>query len=129
MKKCAHCQQTKELKFFRRRSNQKDGLDYNCRECSCQQSKESKYRIRYGITLHEKTDMLIKQDGLCALCKEKIVGRICVDHNHRTDVVRGILCNSCNIGLGAFYDDVEKLQLAIKYLQQHNSLDNSKLVR
>jgi hypothetical protein len=118
MKKCAHCQQIKELKDFRKKLSQKDGFDYNCRKCSCQQSKESKYRVRYGITLQEKELKLEEQKGLCALCGEKITSRVCVDHNHRTDQVRGILCNSCNIGLGAFYDSVEKLNMAIQYLKR-----------
>lgn len=127
MKKCAHCKNIKKLDEFRRRSNQKDGLDYNCKICSCQQSKESKYRIRYGITLQEKEQMLKKQNDLCGLCNEKIIGRICVDHDHKKELVRGILCNSCNIGLGAFYDNTNKLVKAIKYLEKWNRLNNPSL--
>lgn len=126
MKKCAHCKQKKDLKDFRKVSNQKDGYGYNCRECSCQQSKESKYRVRYGITLQEKELMFKNQNGLCALCKEKIIGKICVDHDHKTEKIRGILCNICNIGIGLFNDDEKKLQLAINYLKRWNNYKNLK---
>jgi hypothetical protein len=41
-----------------------------------------------------------------------------VDHDHITGKVRGLLCNDCNLGIGHFKDNIEKLKLAIKYLEE-----------
>ena len=51
----------------------------------------------------------------CMICGAD--DRLCIDHDHSTKAVRGILCLSCNLGLGSFKDDPEKLKMAIKYLE------------
>src|SRR4051812_36980393 len=99
MKKCCHCKQIKPYTEFGKRSNQKDGYNYNCSVCKNQQGKESKYRARYGITLEDKLEMLRNQDGKCIICGEEM-DRMVVDHCHKTGKVRGILCDNCNRGLG-----------------------------
>lgn len=60
-------------------------------------------------------EMLELQHGLCAICSEKMV-QPAVDHCHATKRVRGLLCRSCNVGLGFFKDDPERLRRAIDYL-------------
>lgn len=61
-------------------------------------------------------------DGCCDLCGEfKGIRKLCLDHNHQTGKVRGLICDSCNRGLGFFRDDVNKLNNAIRYLNDHNS--------
>ncbi len=67
--------------------------------------------------------MLLAQDGCCAICKSSDPGRkksqwFCVDHDHKTGEVRGLLCNSCNAGLGFLKDSIETLAQAIIYLKQ-----------
>jgi hypothetical protein len=42
---------------------------------------------------------------------------LCVDHDHNTGIVRGILCGHCNVAIGMFKDDIIKLNQAIKYLK------------
>ena len=48
--------------------------------------------------------MYIEQLGQCAICRCDIsTGKDChIDHCHDTDIVRGLLCNKCNNGLGMF---------------------------
>ena len=72
---------------------------------------------RYGITPMQYDRMA--KNG-CQICGTKSCGtgkRLAVDHNHETGKVRGILCTSCNNGLGRFNDRADLLQSAIDYLK------------
>ena len=76
---------------------------------------------QYGIDGPEYDRMLHDQGGVCAICKspstgDKRGGRFHVDHCHTTGKVRGLLCLSCNHGLGKFKDSTESLKRAIEYL-------------
>jgi hypothetical protein len=63
-------------------------------------------------------EMRIAQGGVCAICKNKNgMKQLCVDHCHKTFLIRGLLCSSCNVSLGGFRDSVEILTNAIKYLE------------
>jgi hypothetical protein len=82
---------------------------------------------RYGITLEDLDQLLRDQDYLCAICSrpEQIVDyrtkkpqRLSVDHDWKTGLIRGLLCSSCNTGIGKLDHDVEILQHAIGYLQR-----------
>ena len=81
----------------------------------------------FGITLEEYNTLFIKQSGLCAICFKsetiKQFGKIkplSVDHCHKTNKIRGLLCSSCNVGLGHFKDDILLLGSAKKYLIENN---------
>jgi membrane-associated HD superfamily phosphohydrolase len=75
-------------------------------------------RLReYGITEDEFKYLLKKQDGRCAICKNNLISKICIDHNHVTGEVRGLLCNPCNMALGLLKDDIIVLTNALKYLE------------
>ena len=73
----------------------------------------------YGITEAEYETMVSEQSGLCRLCGGKPNGKgaLHIDHDHSTGKVRGLLCHSCNTGLGSFKDNPELMALAIKYLK------------
>lgn len=79
----------------------------------------------YGVTPEQFEQMLATQGGVCAICgtdQWDSKGRgPNVDHDHTTGKVRGILCNSCNNGLGRFRDDTALLLAAVKYLEAHVS--------
>jgi hypothetical protein len=66
--------------------------------------------------------MLARQHGACAICKRISSKRLCVDHCHATDKVRGLLCWGCNIGLGNFADDPSRLREAAAYLEAARGL-------
>lgn len=53
--------------------------------------------------------------GECATCGS--VERLCIDHDHATGRVRGLLCNDCNLSLGYAKDSIETLKNLIKYLE------------
>src|ERR1035437_6891793 len=74
---------------------------------------------KYGITLEQHKQMFMAQNGKCAICNKifdnpKIV---CVDHNHKTNQIRQLLCVKCNSGLGYFDENIEALLNAVEYLK------------
>jgi hypothetical protein len=85
----------------------------------------SDLRKMHGITIEQYEEMERQQGGVCAICgqKERAVNPktgeargLAVDHCHSGNHIRGLLCSSCNTGLGLFQDDVDRLRKAIDYL-------------
>lgn len=76
---------------------------------------------RYGLSHEEWLEIWEDQDGKCAICKELFTtpSDAFIDHNHKTDEVRGLLCNRCNLGLGIFEDDPKIMINAIEYLSKN----------
>lgn len=77
---------------------------------------------RYGITEADWTRMLAEQNGVCAICGTDTpcprTGKTWhIDHCHETGIVRGLLCNSCNRGIGQLGDDPDRLEAAARYLR------------
>lgn len=75
-----------------------------------------KLRTRYGLIPQQFDQMRDRQLGLCAICLCLPTSGLCVDHCHVTGKVRGLLCNSCNVGLANFRDNAEALTRAMEYL-------------
>ena len=74
----------------------------------------------YGIDFQDYDRMLSEQNGVCWICEEQDPhGRLAIDHCHTTGKIRGLLCRNCNRALGAFKDNVERLQRAIDYINKH----------
>ena len=115
-KKCTKCKIPKERtkEFFPLHNKVKDGLDSWCRKCRSTYRNEINRGVFRDSISDENLKRLKKQITSCQICgkKEDLV----VDHNHKTNVVRGILCNHCNRGIGHFLDNESLLKLAIKYL-------------
>lgn len=60
------------------------------------------YRLktRYGITLEQYQELFDKQEGRCALCSKhqsELKNRLAVDHCHKTQEIRSLLCQHCNL--------------------------------
>ena len=68
----------------------------------------------YGLTPEMWSDLIESQDGLCAICWD--VPAVHIDHDHKTGLVRGVLCQTCNIGLGHLRDDPRLLRSAADYI-------------
>lgn len=144
-KPCSSCNESFPLSTFHKASGTFDGLSSKCPDCTSEYwkswynddkvekqslnnitnrewSKTSKGQAlmlkkrlkKYGLS-QEKFDALIERsEGFCEICEEKEFQAI--DHCHETGRVRGLLCNSCNLALGGFKDNVEILRKAISYL-------------
>jgi hypothetical protein len=83
--------------------------------------RRSKLKHTYGITIEQYDRMFVLQGGKCAICFNKKPGgrtkRFFIDHCHKTQKIRGLLCMRCNTGLGLFLDNSEFLFNAISYLK------------
>jgi len=106
-----------------------------CRDCNSDLTKSQdsynreRRRIRhyekaYGLTIDTYDRLLVLQEGSCAICKGNPTGtavHFTVDHNHKTGLTRGLLCSSCNRGLGLLKDNAEILGEAMKYLRERGT--------
>ena len=81
--------------------------------------KYTQLKHRYGIDREDYGRMIERQNNACALCREEFSNNIQVDHCHNTGKIRGLLCRTCNVGLGHFGEDIERLRAAIEYLRKH----------
>ncbi len=92
---------------------------------------EGRLKSKYGLTLEEYDQMLIAQNGVCAICrgpevaedKNGFVKRLSVDHNHKTGKVRGLLCWKCNTMIGFAKDNPDVLAEATAYLVNADGYD------
>jgi hypothetical protein len=77
--------------------------------------------LKRGLTPLDYERMLVAQNGVCAICRQRDNGkRLAVDHSHATGRVRGLLCFSCNTGIGKLGDDPARLRLAADYLEKQS---------
>ena|SRR3990167_2152743 len=77
--------------------------------------KARRLETRYGLSVDAYQELYKIRDGKCDICgikKEKLD----IDHCHKTNKVRGLLCGKCNRGLGMFMDNPELLEKAKKYI-------------
>lgn len=74
---------------------------------------------RYGITQEDFEKMLSEQKNMCRICGNEFSSSkdTHIDHCHNSNIVRGLLCNGCNLALGQFKDNIDIMENAIKYLQ------------
>jgi hypothetical protein len=72
---------------------------------------------RYGISVEDYDRMWNSQHGLCAMCGKPLHEKTVVDHDHKTNRVRGILHPSCNLGV-SFVETEDFVSLAITYLNR-----------
>ena len=78
-------------------------------------------KTRYGLTQEQYDTVLKSQNGLCAICGTDDPGsnrkNWCVDHDHKTGRIRGLLCNNCNRGIGLLKEDLFVFESAMVYLR------------
>jgi hypothetical protein len=154
LKTCTKCLETKEVSEFAvRNRNKKQRLQAHCKSCnkiyrSLNKEHERVYRkdyrkrtpilqkdkmlkYSYGITHKEYQDLVIQQENTCAICKN-FCEVLVVDHDHSccpgpkscSKCIRGLLCRTCNLGLGYFKDNNKYLENALKYLKRNPDEDN-----
>lgn len=76
------------------------------------------------ITLQQFENMLSEQDHKCKICGREDKGykkRLAVDHDHKTGIVRGLLCGACNTTIGLLKDDWLLFERAANYLRSFHA--------
>lgn len=124
MKECTRCKQTKKLEEFYKTSPKYGGKPRSaCKECYIEwrntTGRNKQYKRRYGITIEDYNTIFNSQNGKCSICKKhqsEFKTALAVDHCHKSNEIRGLLCYNCNSGLGRFQDNVDNLTEAISYL-------------
>lgn len=101
------------------------GIQAECRECQAVRDKRRNY-AKYGITESDYLSMLRRQGGRCAICGTTDAGNwkgsqrcFCIDHDHLSGKIRGILCSHCNMALGHFKDSIQNLREAVAYMEYY----------
>jgi hypothetical protein len=115
---CAVCGRAQPAHAFHKAQLNRRKRKPWCKTC-CRDYQLAK---KFKIGLSDYAAMLEGQGGCCKICgsdqpASNGKAEFCVDHDHRSGRVRGLLCNKCNIGLGAFKDSVDTLRRAIAYLE------------
>jgi len=85
-------------------------------------------KYRYGITAEQYNQMMAAQGGVCVICAiagtVKVEKRsLCVDHDHVTGRVRGLLCHRHNFLLGNAGDSLAELSAAYHYLNHYKQYE------
>jgi hypothetical protein len=144
MKTCSNCHLSRAHPEFYRDRRKRDGLSSTCKECSKARSRawaeahperardttarwrqNNLHKLRgynlkweYGLSSEEYQLLYDRQDGRCGICSSYF-DVLCVDHDHATGAVRGLLCRRCNSALGGFSDDSTRLRQALAYLEKY----------
>lgn len=149
MKQCPRCKEQHEISCFCRDRTNVDGLNTYCRACvkemrndpRCraldnasqraryhgnvderEARRDRKYKRNYGLSLISYNRLLADQHHKCAICGTVPFDdkhHLCVDHNHSTGVVRGLLCASCNSLIGYVHENPTRLTNAAIYLRKY----------
>lgn len=154
MKTCTKCLEVKPLDSFHRRRDAADGMSPQCKDCRKERQRayrKSHYeemrayekarnatpkqklaqrnsilKRKYGISKQDFDNRFEAQGKACLICKstDKRPSNYCVDHNHVTLEVRGIVCRKCNTAMGQMNDDPLLLRAAARYLEEAAKNDN-----
>jgi Recombination endonuclease VII len=153
---CGTCKLEKPVAEFHKSNRSPTGLDFQCKACTAkaaaiyrskhlererargrayQQAHAVQTRAkRYGTTVEVLYGLHESQEHKCPGCLRELeaLGTVkgwCVDHDHASGRVRGLLCGHCNICLGQSLEDSAVLRRLADYLDSHNAASNASLCK
>ena len=121
----------KRAKESAKQWREKNREKYRKWQADHRQENREKYKEKnllrlYGIDRNGLDKMWNQQSGRCACCNTELTKQAwAIDHDHNTGQVRGLLCNSCNLGLGMFSDSVIVFLKAARYLLKTGCIEAS----
>jgi hypothetical protein len=140
IKTCNTCKEVYDLSNFHKNRAMPDGLHSQCKACgnAARKAHKEKYpekakrwnkenphyslsQAGVNVTAEDFHKLLSEQNGKCAVCgyaPKENEKRLCIDHDHNTNEVRGLLCSRCNRGIGMFGDNANFLKSAASYLER-----------
>ena len=76
-------------------------------------------RRKFGLEPQDYDNLLKKQNGVCTICGKTNKNKrpLAVDHNHKTEQIRGLLCDKCNTAIGLLDDNIETCLSVVEYLR------------
>ena len=135
-KVCSKCKIEKPKSEFQKRHDRPIGVRPRCRDC--QRKVDAEYRLtdrgkrKYRTSQWRQSNIDISYDeykekyklleGCCEICKEQLPS-LCVDHNHATGEIRGLLCTTCNLALEHLKESHKIMNNAIKYIKKYGGND------
>jgi hypothetical protein len=138
-RECTKCHRSQDVsEFYVVKGRRGDRIHPWCKECTRAYNRDytkrnpeanrlrarrSRVKAKYGITWQERDQMIAEQGGKCAICQEPFTSTKTthIDHCHGSKGVRGILCWPCNIGLGNYRDNPDRLRAAADYLERYQA--------
>jgi len=138
-RRCPQCQEERPLSEFGRTRFSPLGRQYTCTECMNNRRRKNTPRRKSAFTnateyqrvwkwklSAAEFDKLFKsQNGQCAICAKSLeyyAKDTCVDHDHKSGKIRGILCGKCNLGIGHLRDSPATILASVNYLLLHLEL-------
>lgn len=130
-------QRAKENSYYWSHKEHRDAYDKKYREKNVErleeyrlahrQERKERERLRqYGVTPEQFNAMVLQQNNKCKVCGKEMdqYNEPCLDHNHKTLAIRGLLCKLCNVGIGNFLDNPESLIRAARYVEADGNIEN-----
>lgn len=124
--RCSTCKIVKPLGNFYNNTSSSNGKNSECNPCHHENLVHYARLRKTGFTKADYDRLLKEQHNVCAICKKpnENGNSLSADHCHESQMKRGLLCNSCNLGLGSFKDDPNLLAAAIDYLGRYDGANS-----
>lgn len=136
LKVCPSCNVELPIESFSLNEKGKNGRYHKCKACkniqqrihyketdvwsrSKDRQRESNLKRKYNLSLEQFDNLKTSQNNCCAICLQEV--ELNVDHCHRTNKIRGLLCMECNTGIGKLGDTLEGVLRAVEYLKRNDN--------
>lgn len=114
--------QEDSTEILRRNREYKEKTDYD--RVNKEKRRDTHLRRTYGMSAKDYDDLFELQEGKCFICERhqsEFESRLCVDHDHVTGEVRGLLCNNCNHRVLGRHRDPKVFRRIVIYLEKEHT--------